>query len=145
MREKLYNFSDENFISKDVAIAILQKIKPIPCRGDSRSTTHLLQMIAIDMAIEALGQEPKLAWTPASNPPKEDGEYLVSTTYDTTKILSYANNLQQVDEYDFWNVKGAGWYDYDSEYGYGLYDEVIAWCELPEPYKESESENENDN
>lgn len=39
------------------AIVVLQKIKPIPHRGDSKSTTHILETIALDMAIKALEQE----------------------------------------------------------------------------------------
>ena len=40
------------------AIVVLQKIKPIPHRGDSKSTTHILETIALDMAIKALEQQP---------------------------------------------------------------------------------------
>lgn len=36
------------------AIEVLQRIKPTPCRADNKSTTHLLQTIALEMAIQAL-------------------------------------------------------------------------------------------
>ena len=45
-------------MTREEAIAVLQKIKPIPCRADNKSLTHILQTIALDMAIKALKQEP---------------------------------------------------------------------------------------
>lgn len=45
-------------MTREEAIAVLQKIKPTPCRGDGKSTTHALEIIAIDTAIKALEQEP---------------------------------------------------------------------------------------
>lgn len=45
-------------MTREQAIAVLQTIKPTPCRGDGKSTTHTLEIIAIDMAIKALEQEP---------------------------------------------------------------------------------------
>ena len=41
-------------MTKEEAIAVLQKIKPIPRRADGKSTTHILESIALDMAINAL-------------------------------------------------------------------------------------------
>ena len=43
-------------MTTEETITVLQKIKPIPCRGDSKSTTHLLQTLALDKAIKALEQ-----------------------------------------------------------------------------------------
>lgn len=86
-------------------------------------------------------KEPKTKWTPASTPPKQDGKYLVLTHYfdcDNIEILSYANNLYEVDDFDFYYAEErGGWYEYDSEYGYCECNGVVAWRELPEPYKES--------
>ena len=45
-------------MTNEEAITILQKIKPIPQRGDGKSTTHLLEMMAFEMAIAALKAEP---------------------------------------------------------------------------------------
>lgn len=91
---------------------------------------------ALDIAIEALEKEPKLKWIPASTPPKQDGKYLVSTHYfdcDKMEILGYANNLYEVDNYDFWDAEErAGWYEYDAEYGYCECNGVVKWCELPQ-------------
>lgn len=39
------------------AIKVLEKMKFPPMRGDGKSTTHLIQNISLDMAIEALMEQ----------------------------------------------------------------------------------------
>ena len=74
--------------------------------------------------------------------PEKDGRYLVtsSSSFFKNNIISienYTNNLYKVDEYDFHDKKGkSGFYYYNSEYGCGTLDDVIAWQQLPESYKE---------
>ena len=46
-------------MTREEAIMVLQKIKPTPRRADGKSTNHALEMIALEMAIKALEQEPK--------------------------------------------------------------------------------------
>ena len=46
-------------MTREEAIEILKHLIPIPRRGDSKSTSHLLQTNALAMAIKALEQEPK--------------------------------------------------------------------------------------
>ena len=81
--------------------------------------------------------------------PKKDGQYLITTilyrgtggTKNIVDIAYFTKNLYKIDHYDFSEYKGkrkAGWYTYDSEYGYVEYDDVLAWQELPEPYKGEE-------
>lgn len=41
-------------MTRDVAIEILKTMKPIPRRADGKSTTHILQTIALEMAIRTL-------------------------------------------------------------------------------------------
>ena len=57
-------------------------------------------------------------WIPASEPPKEDGKYLVrKLIFDRTSIievLSYAHDGEKVDKYDLKGEKNV-WYNYDSE------------------------------
>lgn len=68
------------------------------------------------------------------NKPRKNGAYLVVTKSNfgtNISISNYAKNLYKIDNYDFYNVKGSGWYKYDSEYGYYEIDNVIAWTELP--------------
>ena len=46
-------------MTREEAIMVLQKIKPTPRRADGKSITHALEMIALEMAIKTLEQEPK--------------------------------------------------------------------------------------
>ena len=84
-------------------------------------------------------------WIPISEKLPEDGIYLVTIKTimldkPTVQIKSFAEDLYEVDEFDFRDKKGqCGWYDYDGETGYWEDDRVIAWMPLPEPYKQQES------
>lgn len=79
--------------------------------------------------------------------PEEDGEYLV-LYYTRSKykpyvydVISFANDLYQIDEYDFADCKGQkGWFYIDRDYGYCEDNQVYAWMPLPEPYKEGAQE-----
>ena len=80
-------------------------------------------------------------WRPASEPPKENGRYLVVQTdgkHKWQEVCKYATDLRKVDEYDFKGIKRAGWYAYDSEWGYYEVDDVTHWMPLPQPQKEIE-------
>lgn len=74
-------------------------------------------------------------WRPVSEPPKEDGAYLVSLTSFSGKhtwqdICKFANNLEKVDNFDFKGIKRAGWYSYkDGDY-YEI-DDITHWMPLP--------------
>ena len=89
-----------------------------------------------DEIIEALEQEPD--WIPVSERLPEDGSYLAAVKSivgePRISIRSFAKDLNKVDKFDFPKHK-CGWYSYDSEYGFWEDTDVIAWCELPEPYK----------
>ena len=78
------------------------------------------------MAIKALEQEPK--WIPVSERlPEENGQYLV-TVKNLTGYEQLYNNVFECEFFEKdWIFKG--WKD----------NKVIAWMELPEPYK-AESE-----
>ena len=43
----------------DKAISVLHKLKPTIRREDGKSTTHILETIALDLAIKALEQKSK--------------------------------------------------------------------------------------
>lgn len=101
---------------------------------------------AMMMAIKALSSSEKPnKWIPVwERLPEERGVYLVTQKaifpgHVFRRIVGYAPNLHDVDEYDFADKKRPGWYEYDSEWGYRELDDVIAWMPLPEPYK-AESE-----
>ena len=93
---------------------------------------------AVDNA-PTIKPEPK--WIPCSERlPEEDGEYLV-LYYTRSKykpymydVISFTNDLYQINEYDFYNQKGQkGWFYCDREYGFCKDNDVIAWMPLPEP------------
>ena len=46
-------------MTRDEAVEILEKLKPIPRRADGQSMTHLLMTEALDMAIKSLEQSEK--------------------------------------------------------------------------------------
>jgi len=79
----------------------------------------------------------KTGWIPVSERlPKENSRYLVQMSYGIMQVLSWANILEKVDDFDFYNKKHGGWYELDSEWGYCERHEVIAWMPLPKPYRE---------
>lgn len=80
-------------------------------------------------------------WISVKDRLPEKGHYLVVKDVWGNKIIgvcSYANNLEKIDEYDFYGKNHGGWYDYDGEYGYFECDNVTYWMPLPEPPKEDE-------
>lgn len=100
----------------------LQILDTIPTIGE--------QVDALEMAIEALEQEPK--WIPVTERlPKDSGEYLVTVTDVEDKSYLHTD---------------ISWFahptDYDIEHGEWRElmedEEIIAWQPLPEPYEESE-------
>lgn len=85
--------------------------------------------------------QPEQKWIPVSERlPDERKDCIVTFKDGYVDTMCYAPDLYRVDEYDFYAKKGkAGWYDYDSEWGYYSRDDVVAWMPLPEPY-DAESE-----
>lgn len=72
--------------------------------------------------------------------PDKEGIYLCFYRYcgcDIFRILSFAFNLEEVDEFDFKGQNRSGWYNRDSEWGYYEMSEVTHWMPLPEPPKKS--------
>lgn len=72
-------------MTTEETITVLQKIKPIPCRGDNKSTTHLLQTIALDKAIKALDEVERYK--------KAIEEFYTRVDYDCS--------LKGLDDYDY--------------------------------------------
>ena len=73
--------------------------------------------------------------------PDENGKYLCccDSEYRKDKHISicfFAKNLSKVDKYDFIDGNRAGWYSYDSEWGYYEIPGVAHWMPLPELPKE---------
>ena len=78
-------------------------------------------------------------WYPASEPPKEDGKYLVYKNFfgklTSMDVLGYAHDGEKVDEYDLKGEKNIR-YTYDSDVGYYSVNSVTHWMPLPEMPKE---------
>lgn len=73
--------------------------------------------------------------------PNKNGKYLCCWKGCIGDILyisiySFAKNLSKVDRYVFQGKRKSGWYDYDSEWGYGEISNVTHWMPLPELPKE---------
>ncbi len=94
----------------------------------------------IEYLEKIIEEQPKIdKWNPTSEGlPKEDGEYLCQRNFgnhELFEVLSFSTNLYEVDEYDFCDINRAGFYDFDSEWGYYEAHNVVAWQPLPESYK----------
>lgn len=120
-----------------------EAIKILKSKMDGSVDTSYEWAETVRMAIKALKQ-PEQRWIPCSERlPEEDGEYLVLYyTHSKYKpyvydVISFANDLYQIDEYYFPDKKGQkGWFYCDRDYGYCEDNSVLAWMPLPEPYKE---------
>ena len=81
-------------------------------------------------------------WIPVNGTPPKDGQKcLVTVEYFGSKkdrevvMGTYSKDLYKIDKNDFYDKKGkAGWYGFDSEYGYYEILDVKAWKPLDEPY-----------
>ena len=71
-------------------------------------------------------------------PPTKEGVYLIHTNIDVFDFGKYCKDLSKVDKYDFEGKHRAGWYKYNSEWGFYEVTDVIAWMYIP-AYEGSES------
>ena len=62
--------------------------------------------------------------------------YGIGMTY---RILTYAENLEDVDDADFARERRSGWYYYDSEYGNCEATDIVYWMPLPQPPRKAEA------
>jgi len=132
--------ADGEYISRQAVLETIDK-----WYEDKADIEDLIVKITYMPSVAIPSAEPK--WIPVSKPPKKDGKYLVTIHYinitrDTIETVNYSKNLYKVNEYDFYDRKRAGWYNYDSEYGYYEVDSVIAWMPLPKPYEPQERSEE---
>lgn len=116
--------------------------------NDAADTIEMLSAKLHASQMERSSQYYHGGWIPcAERLPEADGDYLVLyCTHSKYKpyaydVISFANDLYQIDEYDFNDKKcQKGWFYCDHEYGYCEDNSVYAWMPLPEPYRE-EGEN----
>lgn len=113
------------------------------CLVDSFGYTNGFLIDAKLKAIEALEKWEKHAWhdllkNPKDLPTDEKKKYLIAQKWVQTvtyEVASYAKSLRSIDEYDFADEPGGGFYNLDSEYGYCKEGAVLAWREI-EPFEE---------
>lgn len=94
-------------------------------------------------AIDELSQKAQQlpCWIPVTErlPNGEAKRYLAASLMSFgswVSICYYADNLEEVDEYDFKDENHGGFYGYDGERGYYELSGVKYWMPLPEPPKE---------
>lgn len=122
-------------MTRDEATSLLYQYKYFfeHRRKRSRYTEQFAK--ALGIAIKALLVDSE--WIPCSEKlPKEDARYLCQNSHGLMSVLSWANNLEDVDNFHFYNKNHGGWYELDSEWGCCERRGVIAWKPLPKPYKE---------
>ena len=96
----------------------------------------------LDKANDAIDKLSKPKWIPVTErlPNGEADRYLVAASLMSlglwVSICYYADNLEEVDEYDFKGENHGGFYGYDDEYGYYEKSDVKYWIPLPTPPKE---------
>ena len=133
-----------NLFEAEDRIRDLPPVKP-QYTDDEIQKMQDLEQAEIQKAYE-LGKAEAQKWIPVSEPPKKEGEYLVTLRYLThngVNTACYSKNLFKVNEYDFYGKRHkAGWYNYDSEYGYYEETNVVAWQALPKPYEPQERSEE---
>ena len=77
-------------------------------------------------------------WIPVDEgKPKDGTACLVTYSRVHVRIATFAEDLYEVDKYDFHNKRGvAGWFYFNDEWGMCFdVDNVVAWMPIPEPYR----------
>ena len=136
-------------MTREEAIFVLHKLKPTIPRADGKSTTHILETTALDLAIKALDQEKKTGrWIPCSErlPEERDWYLAVFEEVDTGFIgLPYIADYL-MGKHTIYTTED-GWIIHnctDIEGGASEYYKklrCVAWQPLPEPYKAESEDN----
>lgn len=86
-------------------------------RTDDFSGNEVIEVVDVDDIKSMPSVTPTQKWIPVSEPPKEDGAYIVTINCEDTNAICIGT--------------------YDKKHGFWC-SNVVAWMPLPEPYKESE-------
>lgn len=123
------------YIDRKEAKAALKKLYRESDMLDEWKSGVLDSFVLIDN-IHAADVRP-VEWKSVREHTPEPGRYLTCRKTSTIprsyyqSILSYTDNLESVDEYDFEGENVPGWFEYDSEYGYYSCDNVEWFMPLP--------------
>lgn len=118
----------------------------VPCMntllGEAANAIEELICEVADEHNARLDAEKRQRFMPVTErlPNGEAERYLVASSLTAAglwvSICYYADNLEEVDKYDFEDEKHGGFYFYDDEYGYREKIGVQYWMPLPEPPEE---------
>lgn len=115
-----------NYINKE---DFLKKI-------NSPKVKAIVGAVGVAWVKSLLSKIPTVGWIPVKKRyPTKNGTYLCyynAFGIDRIKTLNYSTDLYKLDKYEFPSDSGGGFYNYDSEWGYSLVDNVTHWMELPE-------------
>lgn len=119
----------DEYITKAQAIEVAESLRPVA--GDTITNAFI-------KGIE--GVEGQQGWISVKDRlPEKNGTYLCCERHGSLNscgIRSFAQNLEETGEYDFEGLNMAGWFDYDSEYGFYVVHTVTHWMPMPKPPKE---------
>ena len=108
----------------------------------SENCDYLTGYISALSAVEGMiAEQPKVGeWIPCRERlPEKDGAYLCwckGSLYACACIRKFAKDLYSIDKLDFKKESGAGFYYFESDWGYSKDTDVVAWMPLPTPYRE---------
>lgn len=111
----------------------------LKCRGYCKKCEYST-FLSSDEHCGLIDEQQKVGeWIPVSKRlPAENGSYLCQIDcgiHELIAVLDFDTNLYKVSAYEFYEKKRAGFYDYDSEWGYCEVEDVVAWMPLPELYR----------
>lgn len=98
--------------------------------------------VAVEEVLNAPAVDAEPKWISVkARLPEAEGDYLVCSEFAnirSLKIMTFALNLESVDEYCFAGEKRPGWWDFDGETGNYEWSHVTHWMPLPELPREDE-------
>ena len=114
------DYHGDNILAALTCIAAGKEVKPVrPLPADVPDTNVGKWIPCSEGTLPANGRT-----VPVTNEVSKGKRYMTTATYYVKKGV--------VDDYEW---TGEGFYQYDSEYGYGRLHDVVAWLNV-EPYKE---------
>lgn len=127
-----------DLISRQATIDALDAEITVTGRANAEAVRGYVNLIANRIKRLPSAQSEQ-RWIPVSERlPEERQRCLVTYGGDLVGIAVFTNDLYRFDRDDFIGKKGvSGFVYYDGEYGcYFDFEEVTAWTQLPEPYRE---------